>query len=95
MSKPRIADVRLVAGLLQEEHPDVDELARTVIERLDEARTERARKEAHKGLIFKAAGVLLTVGPFPTETAMTRWCKANNVEPTSTQVCVVKRPEEV
>lgn len=94
MSKPRIADVRLVAGLLQDEHESVEDLAREVIVRLDEARIERAKKEPHAGLLFKAAGLPLAVGPFGTDTARDRWVKAQGLDPGDMTVVVIKRPEE-
>lgn len=95
MSRPRVADVRLVAGLLQEEHDNVEELAEDVIIQLDQARTERAKKERHKGLLFRAGEVLLAVGPFNTDKAMERWVKAEGLEPSDLTTIVIKRPEEV
>lgn len=96
MSKPRVADVRLVSSLLErDDFASADELAAQIITDLDAARTERAKRERHLGLLLKAADVLLAVGPFQTDKAMGRWCKQNDVNPDDTTTVVIKRPEEV
>ena len=97
VSKPRVADIRLVASLLQEEADSVEDLAREVIIRLDEARIERAKREPHLGLLFRSGAppVLLAVGPFGTPTQLTRWASKQGLTPESCKSIVIKRPEEV
>jgi hypothetical protein len=61
----RPTEIRLVAGLLEEPAEDVEELAKRVIEALDEDRTKRP------SYVFQVAaeGMAFDVGPFATRAA--------------------------
>ena len=73
------------------------ELALEVLVKVDEQRLERAKKEPHRGVLLNVGkGLpLLVVAPFPTEKALERWAKKNNINPGDVTHVVVKRPEEV
>lgn len=65
--KVKPTEVRLVSGLLQQEHPDADTLAETIIQSLDDKRA----KEDQWVVIYQwqpneGQFVTLTYGPFNT-----------------------------